>query len=152
MKHIRMILSGLVAIPAALLLYSVGIGFLNVVLGSPVYGSQRSIGSLLLCGFFSVVAFMLWPRDNKSSSDSLSNYNALPDSQRKADFIVNVAAKRLGVSKDRFKLHLSDDLKYPPGEIMNLWDELAEEYGIDLSSKDFPAVGSIDQLREKLDS
>ncbi|MFN5738530.1 MAG: hypothetical protein ACK57I_10920 [Akkermansiaceae bacterium] len=152
MKCIRMILSGLVAIPAVLLLFSVGIGFLNVVLGAPVYGSQRSIGSLLLCGFFSIIAFMLWPRENKDSSNSRSAYNSLPDRQSKADFIANVAASRLGISDDKFKLHLSDDLKYPPGEIMDMWDELAEDYGIDLSSKDFPEISSIDKLRHKLNS
>ena len=152
MKVIRMILSGLVAIPAILLLFSVGIGFLNVVLGNPVYGSQRSIGSLLLCGFFSIIAFMLWPRENKDSSNSRSAYNALPDRQSKADFIANVAALRLGISNDKFKLHLSDDLKFPPGEIMDMWDQLAEDYGINLSSKDFPEVSSIDKLRNKINS
>lgn len=85
-------------------------------------------------------------------SKSRSGYNALPDHQSKADFIVNVAASRLGISDDKFKIHLSDDLKYPLGEIMDMWDELTEDYGIDLSSKDFPEISSIDKLRHKLTS
>lgn len=150
MKIIRMILSGLVAIPAVLLLFSVGIGFLNVLLGYPVYGSQRSVGSLLLCGFFSIIAFMLWPRDKKDSADSLGAYKSLPDSQSRADYIATFAASKLRVSNDKFNLLLTEDLNYPPVEIMNLWDELAEYFCINLSSEDLPKINSINQLRNKL--
>lgn len=150
MKEIRKILAGLAIILAILFLFSFGIGFFNVVLGFPVYGSQRSIGSLLICGFFLIIALMLWPRENKNLFDIRAYYKTLPDRQSKADFIASFAASKLGVPVDKFNLLLTEDLHYAPGEIMDLWDELAEDFRIDLSSEDFPEINSINRLRNKL--
>jgi acyl carrier protein len=35
-------------------------------------------------------------------------------------------------------------------EVMNVWDELAEDFGIDLSADDFPDINSIEELRKRL--
>ncbi len=150
MKGIRMCLSGLAMIPAIFFLFSLGIGLLNAFGGAPVYGSQRSVLSLLICALFSLIAFLLWPREERNDSNLENEFNALPDNESRADFIASTAASRLGISSDKFNFFLTVDLNYSPIEVMDLWDELAEDFGIDLSADDFPDINSIEGLRKRL--
>jgi hypothetical protein len=88
MKRVRMCLAGLAMIPAILFLFSFGIGLQNVFEGAPVYGSQRSMMSLLLCAPFLLIAFLLWPRGDGCDSNLEEEFSTLPDSQSRADFIL----------------------------------------------------------------
>lgn len=152
MNYIRMFLSCLALIPAIFFLLSFGIGMLNVFGGAPVYGSQRSVMSLLLCSLFLLIAFLLWPRKHGNDTSLEDQFNTLPDSQSRADFIASTAASRLGISSDKFDRLLTTDLNYPPIEVMTLWEDLAEEFSIDLSADDFPKINSIEELRKSLNS
>jgi hypothetical protein len=150
MRKIRMILAGLVMIPAILFLLSVGIGALNFFGGALVYGSQRAVGSLVLCAVFATIAFLLWPKRVSEVPDWRSEFESLPDSRTRADHIASIAASRLGVPRDKFDRLLTRDLNYAPREIMNLWADLAEDFGINLSEDDFPEINSIEALRRRL--
>ena len=150
MKGVRIALSVLVSIPAALLLLSALVGLINIIGGAPVYGSQRTVASLFLCALFSLFAYLLWPRTTRNESTMTEEFAGLHDDDSKAEFIATVAASRLGVSEERFGSLLSVDLHYSPREIMGLWDELGDEFGIDLSANDFPDINSIEELKKRL--
>jgi hypothetical protein len=142
--------SGLALIPAILFLLSFVVGMLNVFGGAPVYGSQRSVMSLLLCSLFLLIAFLIWPWKYGNKESFEDEFKNLPDSQSRADFIVSIAASRLGISNDKFDLLLTTDLNFSPIEVMKLWEDLAEDFCIDLCADDFPKINSIAELRRSL--
>lgn len=135
---------------AVLFLASLAVGLVHAFGGAPVYGSQRAVGSLIACVLFSVVAFLLWPMERREGAEEADGFGALADSGSRADFIAGIAASRLGVPGDGFDLLLTADLGHSPGEIMDLWEELAGEFHIDLSGDDYPEVNSIGELRRRL--
>jgi hypothetical protein len=152
MRRIRIFLTGLAIIPAILFLLSFGIGVLNFVGGAAVYGSQRAVGSLVLCAVFATIAFLLWPKRASDVPGSSSEFESPPDSRTRADHIASTAASRLGVPRDKFDRLLTRDLNYAPREIMNLWADLAEDFDINLSEDDFPEINSIEALRRRLNT
>ena len=152
MKGFRIFLALLAMILAIFSLFSVAIGLINIVGGSPGYGSQRSVASFLFFALSSAAAYFVWPRETESGAGMIAEYHALPDSRSRVDFIASAAAARLGISSEEYSLLLTKDLNFTPRNVMDLWEELAEEFGIDLSAEDFPDVNSIDGLRERLSS
>ena len=152
MNLFRIILAGLVAIPAIIFLVSFTIGIFNAAAGAEIYGSQRAVASLFMCLFFSIAAFLIWPRKSRKTSISATDATNLSSNQSTKDLIVSTAASRMEVSNDNFDLTLTTELNHSPLEVMNLWDELGQEFGIELSAADYPDVNSIQELRNHLGS
>lgn len=150
MKVTRIVLAVIFCIPAIIFLLLSVVGLINILGGASIYGSQRTVASLLLWGLFLVIAYLLWPLKKTVDSKLAIEFESLPDCEKRADFIASITAARLGVSNDRFSSLLSTDLNFSPREVMSLWDELADDYGVDISAADFPEINSIDDLRTRL--
>lgn len=150
MKTIRIILAGLFAILAILTLLSFCVGILSVVTGAFSYGSQRMVASLVIFGFSGIFAYLFWPRSPKDTSARKEAFETIPDRGSKAEFIASHAASTLRIPSEKYDRSLTDDLHYSSREIMDLFEDLADEFQIDLSSDHYPEIDSIDSLRRYL--
>lgn len=152
MKTVRMFSAGLTAILAIICVSSFGIGILNAISGAVTYGLYRAVASLIPCALFSILTFHLWPKASDKNANLKGEFDALQDSQSRGDFIASIAASKFRISSEKFDLSLTNDLRYAPSEVMDLWDDLAREFDINLSSDDFPSINSIEALRSHISS
>lgn len=117
-------------------------------------GGLMASGKLVIPGillvFFVAVAmnFSPWIESAAEAAvERVGEYHELP-SNEKADFIAAEAASRLKLSEKDYAFSLSDKLRFKPLDVMNLLDELGEDFGVPLSQDDYPEINSINAIAD----
>ena len=120
----------------------------GVVVGTGYLAAGRLVWPIILLVVCGALAANFSPQ-SAASKEEEKKFGQLGGAER-AGYVAGEAARRLKVREDQFDRHLCDELRCSPNQVMCLFDELGDEFGVPISDRDYPEVHSIDGIAAAL--